>query len=126
MFFLIIYVDDLVKASNSIKKIIKLEGHFQKTFSIKFIGDIDYVAGLKVKRDMECKKLKLSEEKYARKVLERFGITDCCLITCPITPSATLDIHKQPDTHILYSQAIELVMYLAKVSQSFLNHLSLQ
>jgi hypothetical protein len=31
--------------------------------------DIDYVFGLKVKRDRELKKLELSEETYARKVL---------------------------------------------------------
>lgn len=42
-FLLAIYVDDLVIASTSIKQINELEGHLRKKFSMKPIGDIDYV-----------------------------------------------------------------------------------
>lgn len=77
LFFLAIYIDDLIVALKSIKKIIELAGHLQKRFSMKLNEDKDYVLGLKVERDRKHKKLKLSEEMYAKRILEQFGMTDC-------------------------------------------------
>lgn len=68
---------------------------------MKPIGDIDYLLGLKFKRDRERKKLKLSQETYARKVLEKFGMTDYCPTTCVVTPSATVEAHKGPAADFL-------------------------
>jgi hypothetical protein len=79
-------VDDLVIASTSIQQIDELEGHLRKKFSMKPIGDIDYVLGLKVERNRSCRELKLSQETYARKVLERFGMIDCQPTTYPVPP----------------------------------------
>lgn len=94
MFLLAIYVDDLVIASKSIKQIVELKRHHQKRFSIKPIGDLDYVLGLKVERDRERKKFKLSQEIYARKVLKRFEMTNCHPIACLVSPSASFEVHK--------------------------------
>lgn len=49
-------------ALKSIKQIVELAGHLQKRFSIKSIEDIDNVLGLKIKRNKEYKRLKLSQE----------------------------------------------------------------
>lgn len=61
---------------------------------------------------MEHKKLKLSQEMNAKKVLEWFRMIDCRLTTSPVTHSATLEAHKGPAADFLYSQAVGLVMYL--------------
>lgn len=45
LFFLAIYVDGLVIVLKSIKDIVELEEHLQKRFSMKPIGDIDYILG---------------------------------------------------------------------------------
>lgn len=106
-------MDDLVIASNPIKQIVKLKGHLQKRFSIKPIRDLGYVLGLKVKRDREHKKLKLSEETYAKRVLERFGMTGCHSTACLVTSNTTLEAQKGPAIDFFYPQAVGLVMYLA-------------
>lgn len=80
---------------------------------MKLTRDIKYVLGLKVERNRECKKLKLSEERYTKKILERFGILECHPTTCPVTSNAILEVHQGPATNFLYSQAVGLVMYLA-------------
>lgn len=85
----------------------------KKGFFIKSIGDIDYVLCLKIERDRVHKKLKLNKEIYAKKVLERFWMMDCWPTTCPITPSASLEVHKGPTLDFPYSQAVESLMYLA-------------
>lgn len=61
---------------------------------MKPIGDIDNVFGLKVKQDRVHKKLKLSQEKYAKKFLERFGMMDCCPTTYPVIPNTSWKVHK--------------------------------
>lgn len=56
---------------------------------MKPIRDIDYVLGLKVEKDKEHKKLKLSQETYAKRVLEWFGMTNYRPTICLVTPNAT-------------------------------------
>lgn len=80
---------------------------------MKLIRDIDYVVGLKVERDNGYKKLKLTHETYAKRVLERFGMTDCRPTACPIVSRATLEAHEGPTAEYPYSQAIGSIMYLA-------------
>lgn len=60
LFLLAIYVDNLVIASKFMEQIVELKGHLQKKFSLKSIGEIDYVFKLKVERNREHNKLKLS------------------------------------------------------------------
>lgn len=112
LFLLAIYIDDLVIASKSTKQIVKLKGHLWKRFSMKPIGYLDYVCVHKVKRDMEHKKLKLNQETYAKRILEWFGMTNCCLTTCSVTTSATLEAHEGIATNFLYFQVVGSMMYL--------------
>lgn len=99
-------------ASTSIKQIDELEGHLQKKFSMKPIGDIDYVLGLKVERNRGCRELKLSQDAYAKKVLERFGMTNCQPTSCLVAPSTTLEVHKGIVVDFLYFQAVGSIMFL--------------
>lgn len=103
----------MIIASKFIEKIINLESHLQKSFSIKSIEDIDYVHGLKVKRNREQRTLKLSQDTYTKTILERFKITNCCLIACPIAPRASPEVQKEPVVDFPYLQAVSSVMYLA-------------
>lgn len=49
LFLLAIYVDNLIIASKSATQIVEFESHLRKSFSMKPIGDINYVLGHKVK-----------------------------------------------------------------------------
>jgi hypothetical protein len=84
---------------------------------MKPIRDIDYVLGLEVKRYTEHKILKISQETYAKKVLERFGMIDCCPFTCPVTPSAILEAHEGPAVDFPCSRVVGLIMNLAMDTQ---------
>lgn len=112
-FLLAIYVNDLVIASTFIEQIDELEGHLQKKFSMKPKGDIDYVLGLKVESNRKRREIKFSQETYAKKVLERFRMTNCQPTTCPVAPSTTLETHKGTTLDFPYSQAVGSIMYLA-------------
>lgn len=112
-FLLAIYVDDLVFASTSIEQISELKGHLRRKFFMKPIGDIDYVLGLKVERNRRIRELRLSQETYAKKVLDRFGMADSRPINCPVAPNTTLEVHEGTPAEFPYSQAVGSIMYLA-------------
>lgn len=84
---------------------------------MKPIEDIDYILGLKVERDRMHKKIILSQETYANKVLEWFGITNCSSSTYLVTSSATLEAHKGAAAAFLYFQGVESVMCIAMGTQ---------
>lgn len=66
-----------------------------------------------VERDREHKKLKLTQETYARKVLEKVEVTNCCPTTCLVISNTTLNAHEGPVVDFQYSQVVGLIMYLA-------------
>lgn len=80
---------------------------------MKPIGDIDLDLRLKVEKDREHKKLKLSQELYTKIVLKQFGMTNCRPTACLVAPSANLKAHKGSIADFPYSQAVGSVMYLA-------------
>jgi hypothetical protein len=51
-----------LESSTSIEQIDELKGHLRKKFSMKPMGDIDYVLDLKVERNTTCRELKFSQE----------------------------------------------------------------
>lgn len=112
-FLLAIYMDDLILASTSIQQINELKRHLRKKFSMKLIGDIVYVLGLKVKWNTSNMELKLSQETYAKKVLERFGLTDYRPTICLVAPSTTLEVHKGAIVDFPYSQVVGSIMNFA-------------
>ena len=52
---LALYVDDLIVASTSRKAITDLEVHLRSKYSMKPMGDIEYMLGLILKRDRNAK-----------------------------------------------------------------------
>jgi hypothetical protein len=68
---LALYVDDLVVASTSGESINRLEAYLRSKYSMKPIGDINYVLGLAVDRDRAGRTLTLSQKAYAEVALNR-------------------------------------------------------
>ena len=69
--FLVLYVDDILLASND-KGIIHEEQLLSKSFDMKDMGDASYVIGIKLYRDRHQVTLGLSQESYINKILEKF------------------------------------------------------
>ena len=67
-----VYVD-LIVTSSSQEAIVALLEDLKKDFALKDLGDLHYFLGIEVKRDKEG--LVLSQEKYAKDILSRVGMT---------------------------------------------------
>ena len=82
---LLLYVDDILIASNNKSKVEKLKSELSREFEMKDLGAAKRILGIEIKRDRKKKLLYLSEELYLRKVLERFGMSNSKLVTTPMS-----------------------------------------
>ena len=74
-FFLaiLVYVDDIIVASNDPKEVTKLEEFLNDKFKLKDLGDLKYFLGLEVARSNTG--ISVSRRKYAFELLEEAGLS---------------------------------------------------
>lgn len=75
--FLVLYVDDLLLATNDKGLLHEVKQFLSKNLDMKDMGEASYVIGIKIHRDRFRGILGLSQETYINKILERFRMKDC-------------------------------------------------
>ena len=68
--FLVLYVNDILLATNDKRIMHGVKQFISKNFDMKYMGEASYVIGIKIHRDRSCGILGLSQEIYIKKVLE--------------------------------------------------------
>ena len=71
---MILYVDDILLATNSIALLKSTKEFLQNSFDMKDMGEAHYVLGIEIQRDRDRCVLGLSQKHYIEKVLHRFGM----------------------------------------------------
>ena len=82
--FLILYVYDILRATNDRGIMHEVKQFLSNHFDMKDMGDASYVIGIKAFRDKHNGILGLSQETYINRVLERFRMKDCSPSVAPI------------------------------------------
>ena len=82
--FLVLYVDDILLASNDSNLLIEIKHMLSTHFDMKDLGDASYVLGIKILRDRANGVLKLSQRTYIEKILKRFNMHNCSSARVPI------------------------------------------
>jgi Reverse transcriptase (RNA-dependent DNA polymerase) len=72
--FLVLYVDDILLASNDKNMMRKTKKILFKYFDMKDLGEASYVLGLKIHKDRNKSILGLSQQAYIDKILKRYGM----------------------------------------------------
>ena len=75
--FLVLYVDDILLATNDIGMLHKTKRFLSRNFEMKDFGDTSFVLGIQVHRDHSRGILGLSQKSYIDKVFRKFGMYDC-------------------------------------------------
>ena len=70
--FFVLYVDDILLATNDKGVMHDAKQFISKNFDMKDMGEASYVIGIKIHRDRSRGILGLSQETYINKVLEIF------------------------------------------------------
>ena len=94
--YLILYVDDILLASNDKGLLHEVKQFLSKKFDMKNMGEASYVIGIKIHRDRGRCVLILSQETYLNKVLERFRMKDCSPSVAPIVKGDKLSLDQCP------------------------------
>ena len=75
--FLVLYVDDILLATNDIDLLHETKRFLSEQFKMKDLGDASFVLAIQIYRDCSRGILRLSQKSYIDKVLKRFGMQDC-------------------------------------------------
>ncbi|CAI7914501.1 unnamed protein product [Closterium sp. NIES-53] len=70
----LVYVDDILLFSSSMKEIQKVLQQLMKNFKCKTLGEVKYYLGMHVERDLDHRWLKLHQEKFIQELGEKYGI----------------------------------------------------
>jgi hypothetical protein len=69
--FLVLYVDDILLIGNIIPMLEATESSLEKSFSMKYLGEVASILGIKIYRDRSKRLIGLSQDRYIDKVLKR-------------------------------------------------------
>ena len=81
---ILVYVDDLLHISNSDTMVSEYKENMKKRFSMKDLGKLEYILGMRVIHNKEEGKVTLSQKLYIEDMLEKVGMTDCNPVATPM------------------------------------------
>lgn len=83
-----VYVDDLLITGTSLAMITDFKRQMSNKFDMSDLGKLKYYLKIEVLQEMGCTELKQSS--YARKLLEKSGMSDCKPVKYPMEPNNQL------------------------------------
>ncbi|RDY06522.1 hypothetical protein CR513_09476, partial [Mucuna pruriens] len=117
--FMVLYVNDTLLASSYIDLLHETKRFLTKNFEMKDLGEASFVLGIQILRNKSHGILRLSQENYISKVLERFDMKDSKPGNTPIAkgdkfnpkqcPNNDLEINEM--RKILYASIVGSLMY---------------
>jgi hypothetical protein len=83
-----VYVDDIIFGSDDDRMSQKFSKDMQNEFEMSLLGEFSFFLGLQI-----CQRNKgifISQTKYIREMIKRFGMEDCKLVSTPMQTSCKL------------------------------------
>nr|XP_034908584.1 uncharacterized mitochondrial protein AtMg00810-like [Populus alba] len=118
----LIYVDDVIIASNTLTALNTVKQYLRTTFPIKDLGNLKYFLGIEVARS--TKDIVLCQRKYALDILTDSGFSGAKPVTFPMESTLKLNLSYAIQTlsqfmsnpHTLHMQAAERVLRYIKAT----------
>ncbi|GJS14325.1 retrovirus-related pol polyprotein from transposon TNT 1-94 [Tanacetum coccineum] len=116
---LLLYVDDMLVAGSDMAEIKKFKRQLSQEFKVKDLGPAKQILGMSIIRDKTKGTLRLSQEKYIGKVLEKFNMKDAEARHQPLGDHFKLSKKQAPKTEasrrrmakVPYASAVGSMMY---------------
>lgn len=131
MIILCVYVDDTVVAYDQLDEAIWMNDKKQiaKQYSIKDIGDCQWILNMKVERDRDASTIVLCQQAYIERVLKQFNMNECKIATNPemvadlFTPPKGSDTTPLcPEQQSIYRSIIGSLSYAAITTRIDIAH----
>ena len=106
------HVDDMLLAGNSLPFLEKIKADLGRQLEIVDLGEAKMFVGIEIQRDRHAGTLKISQRRYIKDILARFGMSDCKSCETPMSESLNLPKLAEPTIdRTLYQQLIGSLMY---------------
>ena len=96
--YLVLYVDDMLLACKNMKLIDLLKQQLRDKFDMKDFGPTKRILGVEMVKNRTTRTLFMSQEKYVKKVLEKFGMLNCKPVSTPMAAHFRLSSQQCPST----------------------------
>jgi hypothetical protein len=116
--------DDFTIVTNSRTLSTKTKADLNRHFNLVDLGDINWLLGVSVTRNLEARTISLGQQAYVEQILARFGLTDAHPDVTPMEPGA--DYHPDspsisptmltPAEKMTYREMIGSLMYCATMT----------
>lgn len=112
--YLLLYVDDILLFSKSIKSIVETKNKLKSHFAITDLGEIQKFLGISVIRNRSAKMLTIHQADHIRNILTQFQMTECKGISTPMEPVRNR-FDDTPDNEITqeYQKLVGSLIYLS-------------
>jgi hypothetical protein len=90
LFFLVLWVDDMITVTNSIPYRDEVIGKLSATYEIDDRGELKWVLGMRVTRDTRTHTISVDQHLYTNRVLDKWGMSECKPASTPAQENASL------------------------------------
>ncbi|KAL8092162.1 hypothetical protein AgCh_034456 [Apium graveolens] len=116
---LLLYVDDILIAGSNMREINRLKRQMSEEFEMKDMGAAKQILGMSIIRDRTEGTLKLSQDNYVEKLLQKFSVQDAKTRSTPLVShfnltkkqSPKMDEGKKDMAKVPYASAVGSLMY---------------
>lgn len=88
MVILVIYVDDIIMASNNLEKLKEIKDHLNREFEMKDLGEPKSFLGMNIERFRDDNVMNINQSNYIESILEKFKMAES-------KPQSTLMVTRQ-------------------------------
>lgn len=100
LFFLVLYVDDILLAISDLGLLLETKLMLTKFFDMKYLGETSFVLRIEIHRDKSCGVLGLLQGDYIDIVLKRFNMQNYKPGDVPVTKGDKLSKQQYPENEI--------------------------
>ncbi|KAL8112467.1 hypothetical protein AgCh_019972 [Apium graveolens] len=127
---LLLYVDDMLIAGSNMREINMLKRQMSEEFEMEDMGAAKQILGMSIIRDIAKGTLKLSQQKYVEKLLQKFSVQDAKTRSIPLASHFNLTKKQSPKTDegkkdmakVPYASAVGSLMYVMVCTRPDIAH----
>jgi hypothetical protein len=110
-FYILLYVDDILLFSNDKVRMEQVKADLRHNFAMHDLGALEFIVGIRVRRDREKRLLYLDQAAYCERILQKFGMNQCKSVKTPIF-ERLIKSDQEASEEFPYRSVVGSLMYL--------------
>lgn len=115
--YVLIYVDDLLLASNSLPMLKKFKKEISQKFNVVDLGECRRFLGMEITYNVSLKQMTLSQEDFIVKVAQKFNVHNSKPVYTPIEVDLNLVKSDESNVNLPFRQLVGCLLYISIISR---------